>query len=289
MLKRNLRHRCSSRLATHMVTHQSSSMMVVSSHSFHTRRQHLLMTCSAPTPTTTTHDGSSDKRTVPNYSSSRRSSQVELGFQFEKETVQLLNGKYGFHVKNTSKQSHDQGVDFYGTWRVSHSDNNNNTPKMVHILGQCKRESKSISVSHIRELQGTLSQFNNQQLTVSSDVVGDASSCSTLSTTTTDTNYNNNEKRYIGMLVSDQLGFSIHATRFAQQCSDGIILCTVDTRNCSLIHFVMNGAARQMIGSQLVPAMERTESGTKCIVFYETVTGLKNEEDVYQTTIIPLV
>jgi len=245
-----------------------------------------MMTRSAPT-TTTTHDGSSDKRTA-NDSSSRRTSQVELGFQFEKETVQLLNDRYGFRVKNTSKQSHDQGVDFYGTWRVSHSDNNN-TPKMVHILGQCKRESKSISVSHIRELQGTLSQFNNQQLTVSSDVVGDASSCSTLSTTTTDANYNKNEKRYIGMVVSDQLGFSIHATRFAQQCSDGIILCTVDTRNCSIIHFVMNGAARQMIGSQLVPAMERTESGTKCIVFYETVTGLKNGDDVSQTTIIPLV
>ncbi len=203
----------------------------------------------------------------------------ELGFQFEHDTVHILNDVYGFHVRNTTKQSHDQGVDFYGTWTVSHHHRT-----VVHILGQCKRESKPISVRHLRELQGTLSQFNNNNTHMNSHSQVQQLLESGDSGTGSGGSHN---KRYVGMLVSDRLGFSIHATRFAQQCTDGVILCTLDPVNRHLVHFVMNDAARRVIGPQLVTATERDNNGSKYIQFYETVHV--NDGDAMTTTAVRMI
>jgi len=167
----------------------------------------------------------------------------QLGFEYEKKVVQILNKNYSFQLKTTSKQSHDQGIDFVGSLIVSHWKNLN-----VPILGQCKRESKPIGVKYVRQLQGTLSQFNNEQF---------------------DTNYTQVNNKYIGVLISNS-GYSIYAVRLAQQCSDGIILCTLNDDDEMLVYFNMNNAAKEQIGPQFIASSERSlNNAVNGIVFYE--------------------
>jgi hypothetical protein len=168
-----------------------------------------------------------------------------LGVEYEKHIVQTLNHKYKWSVAQSSKKSHDQGVDFHGSILVSKVHN-----RAVPVLGQCKHESKPIGVNYIRELQGTLSQFNNRVTEVSLD----------------------NFQPYVGLFMSSS-GYTPFAERLAQQCSDGIVLCVTSDDAKSILQFTMNRAAREMFGSQFVAGFKRSSEQQQEITFFEQVTN----------------
>eukprot|EP01080_Neovahlkampfia_damariscottae_P005360 gene5360-9168_t len=79
-------------------------------------------------------------------------SSVQIGKQFEKETISTLK-KLNFNIKNT-KSSYDRGIDFFGKWNLLEDCN---------IIGQCKCEKKPLGEKYIRELEGTLSHHDENQ------------------------------------------------------------------------------------------------------------------------------
>lgn len=155
-------------------------------------------------------------------------SQQELGFEYEQESVRALEKYAGFNLQ-TTQRTYDRGVDMRGRWvlRAHTVSEKDASEEAVHVpvIGQCKSEKRVIGANYIRELEGTLQQYNNKGA-----VPG----------------------MTIGVFVSRE-GYSEHATKHVMQSDSPIILAVV--KEGKVTHWYMNRAVAQTLAPLEVVAV----------------------------------
>lgn len=194
-------------------------------------------------------------------------SQQELGFEYEQESVRALEKYAGFDLQ-TTQRTYDRGVDMRGRWvlrahTAREEDASQEAAVFVPVIGQCKSERRVIGANYVRELEGTLQQYNNTGLTTGMT---------------------------IGVFVSRE-GYSEHATKHVMQSISPIILAVV--KQGKVTHWYMNRAVaqtlaplevvavrtkRNIIGSAATDTNESVEedesaNGSDCVALFQMLSN----------------